>query len=1160
MKPRLLLLLVGLAGLGAVAYLLTRPTDQLPRPGSTAYQETVRRFYHGLASLEVGLLEEATTELEHAARLAPAEPAIFANLAVAHLRLGEDETAAAHLETARALAPEDTDIALLEGLLARFVGRFDEAAVQFRRAVELDTDNLRARFALARELDQLGTDTDRLEAQQQLEAILGRRPLNLAVLLERATVAAARTDGPALEDTVRRLEATADRWPEVARAQLDALALATANATFPQAGTATALLRNVLVRVGAFRDSLTEVAVDAALIAQPFDRFLRVPPPTPTASPPDETLVFSVEPLDDAASTRSPPATATVTVVSSMADDAVTVFATDGRQLQRVGSPDLVLPFPGEPGGAPPSAHSILPIDWNNDFRPDLALAGAGGLRLFVQMEDGTFTDATPPAAEDPSVATLNGFGAWAADIEMDGDLDLVVGQRDAAPLVMRNNGDGTWLGMQPFTGLTALRAFAWGDLDRDGDPDAALLDAAGRLHLFENEQAGQLPPWSGPDLETGVVALAIGDVNADGLLDLVALDAAGVIHRISRQDARWESGTLAAWPDFPPGAAPGRHRVLLADLDNNGALDLAVSGPAGTRIWLADERLAYRSFPAAPDAEVFGVSDLDADGRLDLVGLQDGRPVRMLGRGEADYHWRVLRPRALPAAGDQRINTFAVGGEIEVRSELLVQKQLLTGAPVHFGLGSREQVDVVRIAWPNGVVQAEFDVGADQVIEVEQRLKGSCPWLFAFDGEGMRFVTDFLWRSPLGLRINAQDTAGIAQTEDWVRIRGDQLVETDGEYDLRITAELWETHFFDHVSLLVVDHPETMEVFVDERFAPSPPALSLYPTGPPHPVRRAWDDKGRDVTDLVGARDGRYVATFERGVYQGVTRDHYVELELEGVLAQPPRWLLAHGWVYPTDSSINVAIGQGQHPAPRGVALEAQTVQGHWVPVHPDLGFPSGKNKTMVIDLSAVPWPLDGRPVRLRLRTNLEVYWDWFAVAAGARDDALRTERLRPAVAHLRYRGFSRTRDVGPRGPEVPRYDEIANTSPRWRDLIGYYTRFGDVRELLDTVDDRYVIVNAGDELRLRFEAPDLPPAGWRRDFVLVGDGWVKDGDFNTGFSKTVVPLPSHDKPKYDTAPLALEADPVYRRHPDDWQTYHTRFVTPAAFLRGLGRPGVIP
>ena len=168
-----------------------------------------------------------------------------------------------------------------------------------------------------------------------------------------------------------------------------------------------------------------------------------------------------------------------------------------------------------------------------------------------------------------------------------------------------------------------------------------------------------------------------------------------------------------------------------------------------------------------------------------------------------------MVRPRAQPTAGDQRINSFGIGGDIEIRSGLLTQKQAIAGSPVHFGLGTRTSVDVARIVWPNGVMQAEFDRRADEAIVAEQRLKGSCPWVFTDDGTGMRFVTDFLWRSPLGLRINAQDTAGVTQTEDWVKIRGDQLAARDGFYDVRITAELWETHFIDHVSLMVVDHPD---------------------------------------------------------------------------------------------------------------------------------------------------------------------------------------------------------------------------------------------------------------------------------------------------------------------------------------------------------------
>src|SRR4029077_1893728 len=111
---------------------------------------------------------------------------------------------------------------------------------------------------------------------------------------------------------------------------------------------------------------------------------------------------------------------------------------------------------------------------------------------------------------------------------------------------------------------------------------------------------------------------------------------------------------------------------------------------------------------------------------------------------------------------------------------------------------------------------------------------------------------------------------------------------------------------------------------------------------------------------------------------------------------------------------------------------------------------------------------------------------------------------RLAPATAELRYRGFSKTDYARHDAPETPQYDHIANVGQRWRDLTGYYTRFGDVRELLSAVDDRYVIMNAGDELRLTFQAPPSRPSaasegGFARDYVLAGDGWVKDGDYNT-------------------------------------------------------------
>jgi hypothetical protein len=263
--------------------------------------------------------------------------------------------------------------------------------------------------------------------------------------------------------------------------------------------------------------------------------------------------------------------------------------------------------------------------------------------------------------------------------------------------------------------------------------------------------------------------------------------------------------------------------------------------------------------------------------------------------------------------------------------------------------------------------------------------------------------------------------------------------------------------------------------------------------------------------------------------------------------------WLIAQGWVHPTDSSINVAVSHGAHPAPEGLSLQVADASGRFRDVRRGLGFPSGKDKTVLLDLTGV-LPASG-PRRLRLATNLEIFWDRLGWAVGRPEVALSPRRLDLLAADLVFRGYSITDQPSPSVPERPRY-VLAGTQPLWRDLEGYYTRFGDVRPLVASVDDRYVIMNAGDELRLRFAEPPPPLPGYTRDFVMVGDGWVKDGDYNTSFSRTVLPLPTHRSGRYDIGPRALEDDPVYQRHARDFSEYHTRYVT-ADRMRDALRPG---
>jgi hypothetical protein len=416
-----------------------------------------------------------------------------------------------------------------------------------------------------------------------------------------------------------------------------------------------------------------------------------------------------------------------------------------------------------------------------------------------------------------------------------------------------------------------------------------------------------------------------------------------------------------------------------------------------------------------------------------------------------------------------------------------------------------------------------------------------------------MNFVMDTVpWGSAIGLRINNIGTAAIGATTEWYKIPGDQLVPRNGYYDLRITGELWETYYYDYLSLMVVDHPEGTAVFTDERFAVPPVKLAVTTTGIPHSIAKATDDNGNDVTETLRSVDGRYLDNFGLGQYQGVTRDHFVEVELgSDAPTSGPLYLIAKGWLHPSDSSINVAMGQGRHEPPKPLSLSVEDTHGRWRVVRSNLGFPAGRNKTCLIDLTGVF--REGEPKRLRLSTDLEIYWDQMQWAQGLPDTHLHVTHLAPEYADLHYRGYSTIQKANVSSPEIPDYNRLMSSTQIWRDLSGYYTRFGDVRPLLSKVDDRYIIMNAGDELALRFPALAPPPSGWVRDYVLSGDGWVKDGDYNSVDSATVRPLPYHARRMYDTPPQPLEDEWVYRHYPEDWKTYQTRYVASDYFEKVL-------
>jgi len=218
---------------------------------------------------------------------------------------------------------------------------------------------------------------------------------------------------------------------------------------------------------------------------------------------------------------------------------------------------------------------------------------------------------------------------------------------------------------------------------------------------------------------------------------------------------------------------------------------------------------------------------------------------------------------------------------------------------------------------------------------------------------------------------------------------------------------------------------------------------------------------------------------------------------------------------------------------------LQVKDTNGQWKTVVEDMGIPSGKPKTIAVDLTG-KFLSSSREVRIV--TNLCVYWDEIFLINDARAPHTKLTELNAAAADLHFRGFSRE-VIAPerKQPERFIYSDVRAIS-NWNPTAGLYTRYGEVAPLLQTPDDRMVIMGSGDEVTIEYSSASLPalPNGWTRDFLLKVDGWAKDADANTAFSDNVLPLPFHSMSSYPYK--ATEHFPQDTEHAEYVRGYLTR------------------
>lgn len=764
--------------------------------------------------------------------------------------------------------------------------------------------------------------------------------------------------------------------------------------------------------------------------------------------------------------------------------------------------------------------------DFDDDGMIDVYLARRGANQLWRQSEAGLWEDVT----DSTGVAggELHTTDGAVYDLDHDGDLDYVITNADGPVMVFSNNRDGTFREHAEELGLAgdgrSTRRVLLTDLDMDDDADLVLLHAEPPHEVYLNDRLWNYHAAKGFDrLKQSMLTAAIAaDTDVDGQVELFTIGPAGL--QQWNAQSKWEAADLAS---LDAGAADPQHAVVgLIDADGSGAFDLIVNRESGWGVHRTDGEVV----------ETYDVESLV--GPIAILNGPEGPQVIACRSGQAPLIWQAgtgRHPFALftfsgqtDKAAEMRSNASGIGvrgaARFGERWAPIAESRPHSGPgqshqPIALGAGGAEKFDFIRLLWPDAVSQTELDLalGKRHDLVETQRQAGSCPLLFVWDGERYVFVADLLGAGGIGFNLGRGEYYPARPHESFLLPDG-VLQPKEGRLVLKLGEPMEEICYFDAVRLVAYDLPPGWDMTLDERFGASEP----LPTGEPRFYRRVLSPLAaagageEDVLAAVDKRDRRAAPLHRKDRrFIGMTDPHTVTFTFDqplDELASPT--LLFDAWVeYPYSQTAFAAWQAGSvYTEP---TLEAQGVDGRWREVFARFGYPAGTAREGTAPIDPERLPKETR--RLRLTTNMQVYWDRLAIIDAEPCDAVQRTPAKLVAASVADVGFSE-RVVGPQRHTVYDYDRRPPFGDA-RHPRGFYTEFGDALALVNQTDDALAIIGPGEEVHLEFEAPATePPAGWTRRWVVEADGWCKDADLFTQDAGTVQPLP-RNLPQADEA-----------------------------------------
>ncbi len=400
----------------------------------------------------------------------------------------------------------------------------------------------------------------------------------------------------------------------------------------------------------------------------------------------------------------------------------------------------------------------------------------------------------------------------------------------------------------------------------------------------------------------------------------------------------------------------------------------------------------------------------------------------------------------------------------------------------------------------------------------------GSCPYVFLYDGNQYNFHTDLM--------------AGVlAKDQNIFNVKGysggpfslEEFKPVNGVYKLKIRETIEEADYFDEAKLVLVDAPKGYDVMTRWYYVPetgqSTPKDYVTIKDPKAPIS-AIDKTGNDVLSEVLGNDEVPVALTSQNDKTQVIVDF-------GNIEHPEyAKLILTGW-----AQYVSRFNADKSKFSPNTTIETLNDKNEWE-VRKVTIKNGGFKRSILLDIPNI-LKKNNTKVRITMANS--------PVELGILDQVLLDDSVpvdvsvkyvSANVANLAYGGAANY--TYPTMTQGGSSDDTNNPVNPLSIMYGNFTKYGDVRPLLEKTDDKFVVMVSGDELQLEFNDPAKSVGVERHAFLYADVFYSIKSTVKRFVTDSIYPLPFHGMKSYSYAPSEwkYKDDADYKNYLDTWNT----------------------